>query len=241
VIGWCLAGFAALAAILAISPGMPWPTAPLTPRSAVPDIDRVDRLHSLRWLWCLLAGAGAATFVSGPWAIWFGVASAVAVWWWIGRSEPASVRRRREAAARDLPALVHLLAGALESGCAVAEALSMVCAALPGPASDLLAGVPARLALGMAGELAWRPVLDDPTTSPVGRAMLRVHRSGASVAEEIARLADDLDQRARLQVEERARAVGVKAALPMGLCLLPSFVLIGVVPLVAGLLRSLAL
>jgi hypothetical protein len=61
------------------------------------------------------------------------------------------------------------------------------------------------------------------------------------VTQEVIRLADELDRRARLGVEERARAVGVKAAVPLGLCLLPSFLLIGVVPLVAALLRSVAL
>ena len=55
------------------------------------------------------------------------------------------------------------------------------------------------------------------------------------------RLAADLARRARADVEDRARAVGVKAALPLGLCLLPAFVLVGIVPLVAGLLESLAL
>jgi hypothetical protein len=33
----------------------------------------------------------------------------------------------------------------------------------------------------------------------------------------------------------------VKAAVPLGLCLLPAFVLIGIVPVVAGLLVSLGL
>jgi hypothetical protein len=42
-------------------------------------------------------------------------------------------------------------------------------------------------------------------------------------------------------VEERARSVGVKAAVPLGLCLLPAFVLVGVVPLVVSLLTSLDL
>jgi hypothetical protein len=42
-------------------------------------------------------------------------------------------------------------------------------------------------------------------------------------------------------VEERARGVGVRAAVPLGLCLLPSFVLLGVVPLVVSLLQSLDL
>jgi hypothetical protein len=33
----------------------------------------------------------------------------------------------------------------------------------------------------------------------------------------------------------------VKAALPLGLCLLPAFLLVGIVPLVAGLLTGLGL
>ena len=44
-------------------------------------------------------------------------------------------------------------------------------------------------------------------------------------------------QTARADVETRARAVGVKAVVPLGVCLLPAFVLVGVVPLVAGLAR----
>ena len=60
------------------------------------------------------------------------------------------------------------------------------------------------------------------------------------MTDEMARLADELDRRTRARVEERARAVGVNAAVPLGICLLPSFLLIGVLPLVAGLLRSLS-
>jgi pilus assembly protein TadC len=71
--------------------------------------------------------------------------------------------------------------------------------------------------------------------------MVRAHRSGSPVTDEVARLADELGHRARLRTEERARTVGVKAAVPLGLCLLPSFVLIGIVPLVVGMLRSLEL
>ena len=56
----------------------------------------------------------------------------------------------------------------------------------------------------------------------------------------MARLAVDLRRGARARVEARARAVGVRAALPLGLCLLPAFVLLGVVPLVAGSLPVLA-
>ncbi len=61
--------------------------------------------------------------------------------------------------------------------------------------------------------------------------------AGAPVVAAVERLADELARTARAETEERARAVGVKAAVPLGLCLLPAFVLIGIVPLVVALLR----
>ena len=57
----------------------------------------------------------------------------------------------------------------------------------------------------------------------------------------VGRLAEALAEAARGEVEDRARAVGVKAALPLGLCLLPAFVLLGIVPVVAGMLATLGL
>jgi hypothetical protein len=236
---WLAALAAAGAVVLAISPRARWPTG--AERPPVASTDDRGWMRRWRWVWSLLSGLAGATFVSGTWGLPVGVATCVATWVWIGRTEPASVRRRRQAAERELPALVHLLATALESGCDVGDGLRLVCDALPGPAAHLLGSVPARLALGVPPEAAWLPILDDPQLAPLGRAMVRAHRSGSSVTDEVARLADELDRLTHTRVEERARAVGVKAAVPLGLCLLPSFLLIGVVPLVAGLLRSLSL
>jgi uncharacterized integral membrane protein len=42
-------------------------------------------------------------------------------------------------------------------------------------------------------------------------------------------------------VEARARSIEVKAAAPLGLCLLPAFVVLGVVPMVVGVFRSMEL
>jgi pilus assembly protein TadC len=196
-----------------------------------------------RWraAWALLAGVAAAAFVSGVVGLVAGGGAAAATWIFIGRTEPASERRRRVAVERDLPALVHLLAAALQSGTAVPRAVPLVCDACPGPAADALATVGHRLALGVTPGAAWSPLLSDPRLAPLARTMVRADRSGASVSQEVTRLADDLTRRARMRVEERARAVGVKAAVPLGLCLLPSFVLLGIVPLVVSLLQSLAL
>jgi Flp pilus assembly protein TadB len=230
---------AALAAVTALPAARRWPlrTAAAGPASSTED---VGWMHRGRAPWSVLAGAGAAAFLSGRWGPAVGLLAAIATWWWIGRTEPASVRRRREAAERELPAVVHLLATALESGCDVGHALVLVNEALPGAAAGLLSTVPARLALGVPADTAWRPVLDTPELAPLGRAMVRAHRSGAPVTHEVGRLAEELDRRARARVEDRARAVGVKAALPLGVCLLPSFLFLGVAPLVAGLLRSLS-
>jgi hypothetical protein len=56
----------------------------------------------------------------------------------------------------------------------------------------------------------------------------------------VERLADELQADQRALVEDRARRVGVLAALPLGVCLLPAFMLLGIVPTVAAMLGTLA-
>ncbi len=233
---WIAAALAALAVVWVLPPAVRLRD-PRVPASR----DDSGWVLRWRWLWAALAGAAVASFVSGVGGVAAGVVSAVVAWVLIGRTEPADARRRRRSAERDLPGLVQLLAAALETGCDVAEALRLVCGACPGPAAEALSAVPPRLELGLPPELAWRPVLDDTQLAPLGRALVRASRSGASVSHEVVRLSEELADRSRATVEERARGVGVKAAVPLGLCLLPSFVLIGVVPLVVSLLQSLDL
>nr|WP_246416237.1 type II secretion system F family protein [Nocardioides luti] len=194
-----------------------------------------------RLLWCGCAGLGAALFVGGGAAPAVGLVAAVLTWVVIGRAEPPAVRRRREQVRRDLPHVVDLLAAALRAGAAPDAAVTVVCAALPGPAASRLASVSARLALGLEPVRVWESLADDPELAPLGRTLARAQASGASVVPSVERLADDLARQARADVEERARAVGVKAALPLGLCLLPAFLLVGIVPLVVGLLSTLSL
>jgi pilus assembly protein TadC len=39
----------------------------------------------------------------------------------------------------------------------------------------------------------------------------------------------------------RARSAGVKAVVPLGLCFLPAFVLLGIVPAIVGIAKTLQL
>lgn len=205
--------------------------------------DQVGAGWMLRYrpLWSMLAAAGAVTVVGGVVGVAAGVAAAVTCWVGIGRAEPAARRAEREAMQRDLPHVVRLLGSALAAGASPVEALGAVAAALPGPGAERLARVAARLRLGADPAEVWRTLSDEPALAPLGRALVRAQTTGAPVVATVARLADDLARHARAEVEDRARAVGVKAALPLGLCLLPAFVLIGIVPLVGGLMGELTL
>lgn len=235
-----MTGVTVLCAALAVALAVPARPAVTSRVRAVAQVDERGWLRRHRAVWSVLSGAAGATFVGGPVGMAVGAAAAVVVWVVVGRAEPASVRREREDVRRDLPAVVALLAAGLRSGAAPADAAGLVSRALPGPAADRLDAVVSRLALGVAPATVWGDLADDPDLAPLGRTMARSHDSGASVVAAVERLADDLARRARAEVEDRARAVGVKAAVPLGLCLLPAFVLIGIVPLVAALLESIA-
>lgn len=200
----------------------------------------VDPTHEgplRRWRagWALLAGGGAGVLIGGPLTVPAGLAAAAAVWVVAGRLEPRVVRLQREEVRRDLPHVVTLLAAALRSGAAPAAAIDLVCGAMPGAAAQQLTPVAARLQLGADPVAIWSGLADDPALGPLGRTLARTHRTGAPVVGAVERLADELARRARAEVEDRARAVGVRAAVPLGVCLLPSFLLLGMVPLAASL------
>ena len=209
------------------------------PARAGPAPTGTGLVRRFRLLWAVLAAVGALSFLDGPLRLPLAAAAGVGVWVVVGRAEPPEVRRRREQVAADLPHVVTLLGCALRSGAAPGEALAVVTRALPGAAADLLTPVAARLSLGGDPADVWSDLATVPGLAPLGRSLGRAHRTGASVVEAVERLADDLTGAARATVEDKARAVGVKAAVPLGICLLPAFVLLGIVPLVAGLVGGL--
>lgn len=231
-----LAGATVVAAVLLALP--PRPRVPAPPPSD-PSASPPDWVQRGRRGWPLLAGLAGWLLWSGWGGLLLGVLAAGVVHRLVARSEPAAARREREAVRRDLPVLVLLLATSLRGGAATGAAVRVVCAALPGPASTRLATACDQLALGVDPARVWDRLSDDPGLAPLGRALARAHRTGAPVAATVEHLADDLAVTARAEVEDRARAVGVRAAVPLGVCLLPSFLLLGIVPLVASLLTGL--
>lgn len=190
-------------------------------------------------------GAGLAPLlvVSGAVGPLLVPVAAAASWHLLSAAETPNARRQREAMARELPHAVDLLSSVLRSGGAPVAAVDIVARACVGPLSGRLAQLHRQLLLSDEPVRVWQALGRDETDAPLaplGEAMARAETGGASVADSVERLASELEHAALAEVEDRARTVGVRAAVPLGVCLLPSFVLLGIVPTVAGLLRSIA-
>jgi Flp pilus assembly protein TadB len=198
-------------------------------------------LVRLRPLLVLVAALGGWAMVGGVIGTAVGAACGVTVWVVLGRTEDPSVVRRREELAEDLPTAVDLLGSCLDAGAAPQSALVSVSRALGGPVGDELIAIHHRLEVGVDPALVWRAVATHPQLAPLGRAVGRAHETGAPIGVAVHRLAEELRDRARADVETRARSIEVKAAAPLGLCLLPAFVVLGVVPMVVGVFSAMRL
>ncbi len=223
----------AAALVRPVSGGHVWTSTPPTP---TPE-STASWLIRWRAVWAVLAGAGPVLAVGGVTGLLAGLAAAGLCWWWAAH-DPEAQRRAAEVR-RDLPGLVLLVGCALESGCSVPDALAAAADAHPGPAADALRPAVQRLRLGVEPQTVWGDVDAATGLQPLARALSRSARTGADVSVSVVRLADELAERRRADATDRARRVGVAAAVPLGVCLLPSFLLLGIVPMAVGLVSSL--
>jgi Flp pilus assembly protein TadB len=239
---WLVAGLAAVAVALFLRPRASLAdhaVGPATPGRQRPP--ETALLRRLRPLLAVVGFAGGWAMLGGPLGLAGGVAGAVAVWVVLGRTEDPSVVRRRERLLEDLPTGVDLLASCLDAGSAPESALVTVSRALGGPVGEEFLAIHHRLEVGVDPREVWRSVAGHGELGPLGRAVGRAHETGAPVGRAVHQLAGELRERARADVEARARSIEVKAAAPLGLCLLPAFVVLGVVPLVAGVFGAMRL
>ena len=189
----------------------------------------------------VLAGAAALLVVGGLAGVVLALVIVLGLPGPLSRLEPAAVAARRRQLAGDLPLVLDLLAGCLAGGASPGAAASAVGRAVGGPCGDRLLGVAGAMSVGTTGEDAWARLAgpggvasDDPLAA-AARALSRAAEGGAPVAATMARLAGEARAAARLRGQAAARKAGVVAVAPLGLCFLPAFMLLGVVPAVAGL------
>jgi pilus assembly protein TadC len=196
-----------------------------------------NRRPSPMLLRCVAVGAVLATAVVlfGPIRGGLGgLAIAPIVGRLIGLAQARAVVRAPPDAMRRVPLVLDLLAAALRSGQPVATAVGVVAPVAGDDHGERLRLVAGLLRFGADPALAWAS-LSDSVLAPVAGAAVRSAESGLRLARGFELLAAELRDEARAAALARAHHAGVWAMAPLGLCFLPAFACLGVLPVIVGI------
>ncbi|OXM70496.1 type II secretion system F family protein [Amycolatopsis vastitatis] len=182
-----------------------------------------------------LGGVSTAVLVGGVTGVVLGAIVTATGWWAIRRTRRPRSPAVDIAARLRLAGTLDLLAACLQAGLPVPSALDAVAGTAPAEAGVALRSTAGLLALGSRPDEAWAPVRAVPGLGELAAAAIRTSRSGAAFAAAAADLAGRVRDELATEAEERAERAGVALALPVGLCFLPAFFCLGVLPVVLGL------
>lgn len=143
-----------------------------------------------------------------------------------------------------LSLVLALLGVAVRQGASLPRAIGVVGGLLPGPYGLRMVRVAHLLGRGNGWELSWSAAIGDPD---YGRSMQVLAdclepswRLGSSPLTRIHTTMRQLDHHARSALAQAMAAVTVRLLVPTGLCILPAFVLIGVIPCIAAFVGGLS-
>lgn len=192
-----------------------------------------DRLQSAApLLAAALLGAAVALGVGGVAGATAGLVLAGAARWGMRRLAAPRVHAVDPLAAAGT---FDLLAACLASGLPVATAAKVVAPSAPAAVASVLRQAGDLLTLGAEPEAAWAAAAAEPATEALARLARRSARSGAALSAGVRELAEDRRAAATDAAAAAAERAGVLVAGPLGLCFLPAFLCLGVVPVVLGL------
>ncbi len=143
---------------------------------------------------------------------------------------PAPVRLDRSVA---LP--LDLAAAVLRSGRPLADALTLAAPAAAAPSAELLLRVAGLARLGASAQDAWSLVPGSHPLRPLAMSAVRSATSGIRLADAFELHAAEIRAEATAAATARAQRAGISAMAPLAACFLPSFVCLGVVPIVVGM------
>ncbi|MET7452679.1 type II secretion system F family protein [Streptomyces sp. NPDC005574] len=190
-----------------------------------------------RWLPTAAVVCAGWALIGGVLGAAVGLAVGFGLWRWRGRRRAVDARAAfdiREAV-RQLPLAADLLAACIAAGAGPVIAAQAVGEALGGPVGDRLAHGAAQVRLGGEPSEAWRGLASIPGAEALARLLERAGVSGLPAAVPVARLAADARADWGRAATARARRAAVMVTAPVGLCFLPAFITIGVLPVVIGL------
>ena len=147
--------------------------------------------------------------------------------------------------------LLDLMDVALSTGASLPRALAAVGSAVGGDSGEGLTRASASLLLGSSWRSAWPNSGSRPWPGPgsgsgsapgvadVADALEASWTTGSAPGPALRARADQLRRRRRARARSAAGVLGVRLVLPLGLCFLPAFVLLGLVPMVLSLAAGL--
>lgn len=131
---------------------------------------------------------------------------------------------------------LDVLSVCLSAGMSAPAAAAATSPSVPPGLAALLRRAADLLALGAEPDTAWAPADDaDAASEALARLARRSAASGSALAQGVADLAEQSRQEATHAAAAAAERASVLIAGPLGLCFLPAFICLGIVPVVAGL------
>ncbi len=156
-----------------------------------------------------------------------------------GSAAPTGMRHRPARSGDPLAAAstFDVLAACLRSGMAVSTAAAATAQSAPAELARLLNRAADLLALGADPATAWsdRHLTKDDHAVALLRLARRSAASGAALAQGVAELAEQARHDAADSASAAAERASVLIAGPLGVCYLPAFLCLGIIPVVAGL------
>ena len=189
-----------------------------------------------RWWLAAAGGVGLAAYGWGtlPWLVALAPVVVVGGWLALGRMERGATRRDRARSKADLPYALDLIRLGLSAGQPLRTAVATAAGVMDGTVGATLERLGRGVSVGLSDAQAWTALADDPIWGDVARDIARAADWGASLIDILTYHAGALRRQVAADRLGAAKAVGVKSVAPLGLCYLPAFVCLGVVPVVVG-------
>ncbi|MEX3516924.1 type II secretion system F family protein [Corynebacterium camporealensis] len=156
----------------------------------------------------------------------------VAIWW-------GKIRERFQHAPSGDPlaaaADIELFAACLSSGLSTYHAARAVAQVADTDTADYWQRTVALLGVGASNQGAWEPLREHPHLAELATLVVMSGQSGAAIAAGCSRHTRALRAEASAHATAAAERAGVFIALPLAVCFLPAFIVLGLVPVVIGL------
>ncbi|MDR3116679.1 MAG: type II secretion system F family protein [Bifidobacteriaceae bacterium] len=137
----------------------------------------------------------------------------------------------------DTGLILQLILAALKSGISIPRSLEIIGKAMENKTGDELKTISKKLKLGLPWTLAWKNT--SARFNPIINSLEDAWNNGSSPESIINLKIEQLRKDKLYRAKTAGEQLGVKIVIPLGLCFLPSFIFIGILPVIISLVGNL--